>query len=203
MDVSIFDNLPGEVFLWLQLLIIEWSIKRSVICSTSSNNCFFFNENIRKSWRCHYNVPDRKLYVYCECIVCLVNHLWDDIRELWHSFLWMIFMHGAVVCPQSDLFIYLFSQHSMLFQSILLSAVFRQGDIGTSWYAVLSGSLDVKVSETANHQVRSGSSLNLELCTLHGPFCNLLSDFFFIFFSRYMMFQGCHFPHLLYKCSLC
>lgn len=32
-------------------------------------------------------------------------------------------------------------------------AVFRQGDIGTSWYAVLSGSLDVKVSETANHQV--------------------------------------------------
>ena len=32
--------------------------------------------------------------------------------------------------------------------------VFRQGDIGTSWYAVLSGSLDVKVSETANHQVR-------------------------------------------------
>lgn len=35
--------------------------------------------------------------------------------------------------------------------------VFRQGDIGTSWYAVLSGSLDVKVSETANHQVKFGS----------------------------------------------
>nr|XP_033506761.1 rap guanine nucleotide exchange factor 4-like [Epinephelus lanceolatus] len=31
--------------------------------------------------------------------------------------------------------------------------LFRQGDIGTSWYAVLSGSLDVKVSETANHQI--------------------------------------------------
>ncbi|XP_068425525.1 rap guanine nucleotide exchange factor 4-like [Clinocottus analis] len=30
--------------------------------------------------------------------------------------------------------------------------LFRQGDIGTSWYAVLSGSLDFKVSETANHQ---------------------------------------------------
>ncbi|XP_036422332.1 rap guanine nucleotide exchange factor 4 isoform X1 [Colossoma macropomum] len=30
--------------------------------------------------------------------------------------------------------------------------LYRQGDIGTSWYAVLSGSLDVKVSETANHQ---------------------------------------------------
>ncbi|KAJ3592441.1 hypothetical protein NHX12_007568 [Muraenolepis orangiensis] len=30
--------------------------------------------------------------------------------------------------------------------------LFRQGDIGTSWYAVLSGSLDVKVSETADHQ---------------------------------------------------
>lgn len=35
-----------------------------------------------------------------------------------------------------------------------LPVVYRQGDIGTSWYAVLSGSLDVKVSETANHQVR-------------------------------------------------
>lgn len=32
--------------------------------------------------------------------------------------------------------------------------VYRQGDIGTSWYAVLSGSLDVKVSETSNYQVR-------------------------------------------------
>uniref|UniRef100_A0A3P8Z4B5 Rap guanine nucleotide exchange factor 4 n=1 Tax=Esox lucius TaxID=8010 RepID=A0A3P8Z4B5_ESOLU len=30
--------------------------------------------------------------------------------------------------------------------------LYRQGDTGTSWYAVLSGSLDVKVSETANHQ---------------------------------------------------
>uniref|UniRef100_A0A674D8S1 Rap guanine nucleotide exchange factor 4 n=1 Tax=Salmo trutta TaxID=8032 RepID=A0A674D8S1_SALTR len=30
--------------------------------------------------------------------------------------------------------------------------LYRQGDIGTSWYAVLSGSLDVKVSETVNHQ---------------------------------------------------
>ncbi|TRY81863.1 hypothetical protein DNTS_005467, partial [Danionella cerebrum] len=30
--------------------------------------------------------------------------------------------------------------------------LYRQGDIGTSWYAILSGSLDVKVSETANHQ---------------------------------------------------
>uniref|UniRef100_H3DHS0 Rap guanine nucleotide exchange factor 4 n=1 Tax=Tetraodon nigroviridis TaxID=99883 RepID=H3DHS0_TETNG len=30
--------------------------------------------------------------------------------------------------------------------------LYRQGDIGTSWYAVLSGSLDVKVSETSYHQ---------------------------------------------------
>lgn len=37
--------------------------------------------------------------------------------------------------------------------------VFRQGDIGTSWYAVLSGSLDVKVSETANHQVKNLSRM--------------------------------------------
>lgn len=33
-------------------------------------------------------------------------------------------------------------------------SVFRQGDIGTNWYAVLAGSLDVKVSETSSHQVR-------------------------------------------------
>uniref|UniRef100_A0A3B3YKQ4 Rap guanine nucleotide exchange factor (GEF) 4 n=1 Tax=Poecilia mexicana TaxID=48701 RepID=A0A3B3YKQ4_9TELE len=30
--------------------------------------------------------------------------------------------------------------------------LFRQGDIGTSWYAVLSGSLDVKVSETSSYR---------------------------------------------------
>uniref|UniRef100_A0A673AMA6 Rap guanine nucleotide exchange factor (GEF) 4 n=1 Tax=Sphaeramia orbicularis TaxID=375764 RepID=A0A673AMA6_9TELE len=30
--------------------------------------------------------------------------------------------------------------------------LYRQGDIGTSWYAVLSGSLDVRVSETSNYQ---------------------------------------------------
>ncbi|XP_074551335.1 rap guanine nucleotide exchange factor 4 isoform X1 [Halichoeres trimaculatus] len=30
--------------------------------------------------------------------------------------------------------------------------LYRQGDIGTSWYAVLSGSLDVKVSETSCYQ---------------------------------------------------
>uniref|UniRef100_A0A671YJ35 Rap guanine nucleotide exchange factor 4 n=1 Tax=Sparus aurata TaxID=8175 RepID=A0A671YJ35_SPAAU len=30
--------------------------------------------------------------------------------------------------------------------------LYRQGDIGTSWYTVLSGSLDVRVSETSNYQ---------------------------------------------------
>ncbi|XP_062862710.1 rap guanine nucleotide exchange factor 4 isoform X2 [Trichomycterus rosablanca] len=30
--------------------------------------------------------------------------------------------------------------------------LYRQGDIGRCWYTVLSGSLDVKVSETANHK---------------------------------------------------
>lgn len=39
------------------------------------------------------------------------------------------------------------------FYTALSLLVYRQGDIGTNWYAVLSGSLDVKVSETANHQV--------------------------------------------------
>lgn len=37
---------------------------------------------------------------------------------------------------------------------MLCFLVYRQGDIGTSWYAVLSGSLDVKVSETSSYQVR-------------------------------------------------
>ncbi|KAM8858196.1 rap guanine nucleotide exchange factor 4-like [Synchiropus picturatus] len=31
--------------------------------------------------------------------------------------------------------------------------LYRQGDIGTSWYAVLSGSLDVRVSETSSYLV--------------------------------------------------
>lgn len=42
-------------------------------------------------------------------------------------------------------------QHSYITVSF---SVFRQGDIGTNWYAVLAGSLDVKVSETSSHQVR-------------------------------------------------
>lgn len=31
--------------------------------------------------------------------------------------------------------------------------MFRQGDIGFYWYAVLSGSLDVKVSKTGKYEV--------------------------------------------------
>ena len=31
--------------------------------------------------------------------------------------------------------------------------MFRQGDIGTNWYAVLSGSLDVSVSDTTDTKV--------------------------------------------------
>uniref|UniRef100_A0A8C7R8V1 Rap guanine nucleotide exchange factor 4 n=1 Tax=Oncorhynchus mykiss TaxID=8022 RepID=A0A8C7R8V1_ONCMY len=44
--------------------------------------------------------------------------------------------------------------HPSLLQQICLCGerLCRQGDIGTSWYAVLFGSLEVKVSETANHQ---------------------------------------------------
>lgn len=38
-------------------------------------------------------------------------------------------------------------------KDLLSFSVYRQGDIGTSWYAVLSGSLDVKISETSSHQV--------------------------------------------------
>jgi len=32
-------------------------------------------------------------------------------------------------------------------------SVFRQGDVGTNWYAVLSGSLDMNVSETGDSKV--------------------------------------------------
>ena len=45
------------------------------------------------------------------------------------------------------LFLSLFSQLMFLFP------VFRQGDIGFYWYAVLSGSLDVKVSKTGKYEV--------------------------------------------------
>lgn len=34
-----------------------------------------------------------------------------------------------------------------------LCVVFRQGDVGTNWYAVLSGSLDMNVSETGDTKV--------------------------------------------------
>jgi len=35
----------------------------------------------------------------------------------------------------------------------LCLSVFRQGDVGTNWYAVLSGSLDMNVSETGDSKV--------------------------------------------------
>lgn len=44
----------------------------------------------------------------------------------------------------------------------LLVSVYRQGDIGTSWYAVLSGSLDVKVSETSSYQAWQEDSTGLD-----------------------------------------
>ena len=55
----------------------------------------------------------------------------------------------------------------------VISPVYRQGDIGTSWYAVLSGSLDVKVSETANHQVGPDFPRGLEI---KGPLALLPTD---------------------------
>jgi len=35
----------------------------------------------------------------------------------------------------------------------LCGTVFRQGDVGTNWYAVLSGSVDMNVSETGDSKV--------------------------------------------------
>ena len=55
------------------------------------------------------------------------------------------FLHIAVL---------LYNQKEAYGSFILLSIVFRQGDIGTNFYAVLSGSLDVSVSETERLEVR-------------------------------------------------
>lgn len=53
----------------------------------------------------------------------------------------------------SESFIHLKTKKLIKKKSVLCFSVYRQGDIGTSWYAVLSGSLDVKVSETSSYQV--------------------------------------------------
>ena len=37
----------------------------------------------------------------------------------------------------------------------LVLTVYRQGDIGVNWYVVLSGSLDMNVSETGDAKVRT------------------------------------------------
>ena len=40
---------------------------------------------------------------------------------------------------------------------IRIFSVFRQGDIGTNWYTVLSGSLEVQVSESGHINVSHSS----------------------------------------------
>ena len=44
--------------------------------------------------------------------------------------------------------------------------MFRQGDVGTNWYAVLSGSLDMNVSETGDSKVSQLISIIL-VFTVH------------------------------------
>lgn len=75
--------------------------------------------------------------------------------------------------------------------------VFRQGDIGTNWYAVLTGSLDVKVSDTSNHQVKIQCSLKQASCKVTRNVMNSLKTrvmmayfslvFFFSIASMLMM----------------
>jgi len=48
----------------------------------------------------------------------------------------------------------------------LFLSVFRQGDVGTNWYAVLSGSLDMNVSETGDSKVSQLISIIL-VFTVH------------------------------------
>ena len=45
----------------------------------------------------------------------------------------------------------------MVSLSLFGSAVFRQGDLGTNWYVVLSGALELSVSETGESKVRPGT----------------------------------------------
>ncbi len=81
-------------------------------------------------------------------------------------------VHGVVPCLVSfeklkQLFLFCFARwkqspfstviHDVLFINDVV--VFRQGDIGTNWYAVLSGSLDVNVSDTGNPKVQKPHSI--------------------------------------------
>jgi hypothetical protein len=50
------------------------------------------------------------------------------------------------------------TQMDGIFQWLPLLSVFRQGDVGSSWYAVLGGQLDVRLeqpSKDANGKVRA------------------------------------------------
>ena len=53
-----------------------------------------------------------------------------------------------------------------LIRSYTHMSVFRQGDVGTNWYAVLSGSLDMNVSETGDAKVSQFTSVIFSL-TVH------------------------------------
>lgn len=76
---------------------------------------------------------------------------------------------GILRWPRSDSCLLYFSETLMTFCRafwlivshvffLLYLVVFRQGDIGTNWYIVLSGSLEVLVSETGDHKVNQSSS---------------------------------------------
>lgn len=60
----------------------------------------------------------------------------------------------------------------------LCLVVFRQGDIGTNWYIVLSGSLEVLVSETGDHKVNQSSSYHHSLSWLSSHRANRLRVLF-------------------------
>ena len=56
-------------------------------------------------------------------------------------------------------------------------SVFRQGDVGTNWYAVLSGSLDMNVSETGDSKVSHFISLHCSVYILKSSTFNVCLNF--------------------------
>ena len=131
---------------------------------TNSTSCcytfYFLLFNIVLSASTHLLSAVAHCTSYCDTLYCIQ----------WHILPYTV-THSTFFC---DTFYFLVCKWPVLNWVCLhgssLSPVFRQGDIGTSWYAVLSGSLDVKVSETANHQVHLNiTSYILSICILTKP----------------------------------
>lgn len=122
------------------------------------------------------------IFVYTRtCILLFIPpSLLSDVEKLWNSYrphhmnlisiFIVLILHIRILrWPRFDSYLLYFSETLMTFCRafwlivshvffLLYLVVFRQGDIGTNWYIVLSGSLEVLVSETGDHKVNQLSS---------------------------------------------